>query len=355
MSDSEKYKFNYIGPWGFHPPEPLSEHAPAPPGTNPPYLTSPELQKNGYHVEELNDGIYWVISCGYDTAFVVTDAGVIAIDAPPALGENMLAAIESVTDKPVTHVIYSHWHADHIGAASMYGANVKIIAHETTRELLERFPDPQRPIPNITFAKDYTLELGGVKLELSYKGLNHCPGNIFIYAPKQKVLVAIDIVSPGHTSFMHCDASENISGWLEAHDQILEYDFNYFVGGHITRWGTREDVITAREFFHDMLHYAWEVLEEMSTPEAAQGYIQSVGIDHVWVGVETYINSMANEITKRTLSKITSNGKKWTERLAGATSMTKYHAYSIVESTRLERTHKGYQKKGPIGTNKFIW
>ncbi len=318
-------------------------------GTNLPYITTDEYKKKGYHVEELKDGVYWVISGGYDAAFMVTSDGVIAIDAPPALGENMLAAIESITDKRVTHVIYSHWHADHIGAASMYGPNVKIIAHKITQELLIRFPDPQRPVPNITFEDNFILEVGGEKLELSYKGTNHCPGNIFIYAPKQKVLVAIDIVSPGHTSFMHCDASENISGWLQAHDQIFGVRFRLFRGRTHLPLGKREDVIAAREFFHDMLHYAWEVLEEMSIPEAAQGYITSVGLDHVWVGVETYINSMANEVTKRTLSKTTSNGKKWIERLAGATSMTKYHAYTIVESTRLERTHKGYQKKGPWG------
>jgi glyoxylase-like metal-dependent hydrolase (beta-lactamase superfamily II) len=206
-----------------------------------------------------------VTNGGYDAAFVRTGSGVIAIDAPPSLGENMLAAIEEVTDEQITHAVYSHWHSDHIGAASMYGPKVKIIAHDLTRELLARFPDPQRPLPTETFAKDATVEVGGVRLELAYKGANHCPGNIFIYAPKQKVLTKIDIVSPGSTTFMHCDASENISACIQAHDQILEYDFRAVVGGHITRWGTREDVLIAREYFHDMLAFADEALMEMST------------------------------------------------------------------------------------------
>jgi glyoxylase-like metal-dependent hydrolase (beta-lactamase superfamily II) len=113
----------------------------------------------------------------------------------------MLAAIKEVTDEPVTHVVYSHWHADHIGAAAVYGSKVKTIAHEKTRELLERWPDPNRPVPTETFAKDATLEVNGVKMELSYKGQNHCEGNIFIYAPKQKVLAAIDIFAPGWVPF----------------------------------------------------------------------------------------------------------------------------------------------------------
>ncbi|XKM40664.1 MBL fold metallo-hydrolase [Rhizobium ruizarguesonis] len=124
------------------------EHPADPPNYYPAYFTSERFQKLGYHVEELRGGFYWVTSGGYDAAFVVTDDGVIAIDAPPTIGENMLAAIEGVTDKPVTHVIYSHWHTDHIGAASVFGPNVEIVAHEITKELLERFPDPEPSDPD---------------------------------------------------------------------------------------------------------------------------------------------------------------------------------------------------------------
>jgi len=129
----------------------------------------------------------------------------------------MLAAIQAVTDKPVVKVIYSHWHSDHIGAASMYGSDVEFIAHEITHELLERFRSVAA-LPTLTFKGELVVELGGERLELSYKGANHCPGNIFIYAPKQKALTKIDIVSPGSCTFMHCDASENISGWIQAHE-----------------------------------------------------------------------------------------------------------------------------------------
>jgi glyoxylase-like metal-dependent hydrolase (beta-lactamase superfamily II) len=184
-------------------------------------LFLPDRLKKGYHVEEISDGVYWVSSGWYDCMFIRTGSGVIAVDAPPALGENLLAAIEEVTDEPVTHVIYSHWHADHIGAASVYGSKVKRIAHDKTRELLERFPDPNRPLPTETFSKDATLDVNGVKVELSYKGQNHSEGNIFIYVPKPKILAAIDIASPGWVTFRDCDSSENLSGYVQAFDQIL--------------------------------------------------------------------------------------------------------------------------------------
>src|SRR5215213_3553494 len=77
------------------------DHQPSPKQFQPAYLSSPDFQKKGYHVEELVDGVYWVTNGGYDAAFVCTGKGVIAIDAPPSLGENMLAAIEEVSDEPI--------------------------------------------------------------------------------------------------------------------------------------------------------------------------------------------------------------------------------------------------------------
>jgi len=330
------------------------EHAPSPKHFQPAYLGSPEFAKNGYHCEELRDGFYWVTSGGYDAAFLVTDEGVIAIDAPPILGENMLAAIEAVTDKPVVKVIYSHWHSDHIGAASMYGTEVEIIAHEITHELLARFPDPLRPLPTLTFKDELVVELGGERLELSYKGTNHCPGNIFIYAPKQKALTKIDIVSPGSCTFMHCDASENISGWIEAHAQILEYDFDFLVGGHIVRWGTRDDVLTSQEYFRDMQTHVDYALLEMFKPDALPVYFTSNPPEHYSVGVENMMSSSINYVIEQMLTMTTSTGEKWEERLAGVTVNTKYHAYTMLEATRLEKTHKGYQKRGTGGAGFFV-
>jgi glyoxylase-like metal-dependent hydrolase (beta-lactamase superfamily II) len=104
----------------------------------------------GYHAEEIADGVHWVTSGWYDCMFIRTGSGVIAVDAPPALGELLLTAIEEVTDEPVTHFIYSHWHADHVGAAAVFGPNVKRYGHEKARELLSRFPDPNRAPPTET-------------------------------------------------------------------------------------------------------------------------------------------------------------------------------------------------------------
>jgi glyoxylase-like metal-dependent hydrolase (beta-lactamase superfamily II) len=347
---SSKYGDFYAIPrWGF-PKQEAKDNVPSPAQFVPEYLNDPALLERGYYMEELGDGFYWV-TCpsGYHAAFMLTGEGVIVIDAPPTLGENLIAAIESVTDEPVAKVVYSHWHADHIGAASMFGPKVEYVAHDITRELLQRFPDPYRPVPTETFTSDAELELGGVRLELSYKGADHAPGNIYAWAPAQKVLTKIDIVSPGSVTFMHADASENISGFFQAHDDILSYDFKALVGGHISRWGTRADVEEAREYWHDVRDFADEAIKELSAPEVSKGFLTGLGREHQLVGAENWMNSMANYITEKTLTKKTSDGRTWPERLAGATPFTKYHAYTVMESSRLERTHHGYQRRGSGG------
>jgi hypothetical protein len=72
----------------------------------------PAIPPKGYLVEEIHDHLYWVTDGSYNTMFLVTDKGVVAVDAPPSLGQKYLRAIAEVTDKPVNYLIYSHAHID---------------------------------------------------------------------------------------------------------------------------------------------------------------------------------------------------------------------------------------------------
>ena len=88
----------------------------------------PAIPAKGYLVQEIRDHLYWVTDGSYNAMFLVTDKGVVAVDAPPSIGKNYLKAIAEVTDKPVTYVIYSHAHIDHIGAAGIFPKNTTFIA-----------------------------------------------------------------------------------------------------------------------------------------------------------------------------------------------------------------------------------
>lgn len=101
--------------------------------------------------------------------FLVTQEDVVVIDAPPAIGDKIFAAVSNVTDLPITHLIYSHAHKDHIGAANLF-ENVTIIAHNETAKILAERNDTNRPVPDMSFSKEMNLPIGDQGLQLLYPG-----------------------------------------------------------------------------------------------------------------------------------------------------------------------------------------
>lgn len=203
----------------------------------------------GYFVAEIADGIYWLMGSQYQAMFLTTGEGVIVIDAPQPIGESYLAAIREVTDEPVTHQIYSHSHGDHIGAAGIFPQGIEVIAHQNVVGQL-----PNVPNPTITFEDSYTLEVGNQLLELSYVGTPHSVGDIVIHAPRQKVLMIVDLFHPGSAPFGGFGATIDLGAHLQAHDVILEnFDFDWLVAGHTQILGTKAHLETNKAFTLSML------------------------------------------------------------------------------------------------------
>lgn len=279
----------------------------------------------GYLVEEIKDGLYWVTDGAYQVMFLTTGQGVIAVDAPPSIGENYLQAIAEVTDEPVTHVIYSHTHNDHVGAMMMFPDDATYISHQEVADTLSKRNDPNRPVPSVTFEDTYTLEVGNQKLELDYYGPMHEPGNIFIYAPDQKVLMLVDVVFPGWTPFKDLAMAQDVPEFLAAHDKILEYDFDTYIGGHLTRLGTSEDVQIQKEYFQDIQESAAKANQNISFMTIGQ----EVGFSNPWLVFQIYADSITQQCTDEIIPK-------WIDRLGGVDLFTYDHCWKISESQRID-------------------
>src|SRR5205807_6230365 len=105
-----------------------------------------------------------------------------------------------------------------------------------TAEMLSVYPDPERPVPTITFADErYTLNVGDQRFELIYPGPNHESGNILVWVPQEKLAVMTDVVIPGWVPYRGWGNADYIPGMLKAHDEILKLDFDTYVGGHVYR------------------------------------------------------------------------------------------------------------------------
>jgi glyoxylase-like metal-dependent hydrolase (beta-lactamase superfamily II) len=144
----------------------------------PEFALGPEIPDSGYRVTELGGGAYGITSGLVNTMFLVTKKGVVVVDAPPDLGEKLLMGIEEVTPKPITHLIYSHAHADHIGSAHLLAQDgVTILAHEFTARFINEAHDGNRPAPNEIFSGTRSeLTIDGNRPVLEYTGEWHQAG-----------------------------------------------------------------------------------------------------------------------------------------------------------------------------------
>lgn len=185
-----------------------------------------------------------------NAAFVVTPAGVVVIDAlgSPALAARLAAEIRKLTPKPITHVIVTHYHADHIyGLQAFKALGAHIIAHraakaylnsETARLRLEVSRQELAPWVNndthLVEADEWidaekSLTVGDVEFQIKPVGPSHTPEDLAVYLPSEKVLFAGDLVFRSRIPYVGQADSRH---WIAALDKLLAFDATVIVPGH---------------------------------------------------------------------------------------------------------------------------
>ena len=302
----------------------LPDYAPVPRSA-----LGPALNSQGYYVGRVERNLYWVTDGVYQSAFLTTRDGVVLLDAPPTIGHNLQRAVDEIAavngvSNTVTHLIYSHHHADHVGASSLFDKKVVRIGHEETRRLLLRDDDAARPTPDEIFQDRRTLEIGGERIELAWQGSNHSPDNIYIHLPGHDTLMLIDIVNVGWAPFAVANLSENIPGYIEASAKALSYPWKHFIGGHMGRLGTRADVTVHQEYIADIVA---NIKIAMSTVDPTP-YFQKYG-ENAWAAVKGYLDAISDTAAAPVI-------EKYTGVLAAADVYTANTVFWIMESMRLD-------------------
>ena len=294
----------------------------------------PAINDHGYCVSNIGGSLYWVTDSVYQAMFLTTNAGVVLVDAPPTIGYNLYRAIDEATaisGKPrrVTHLVYSHSHADHIGAAAIFGADIERIGHLETRRLLSRADDPSRPPPTVTFTDNYELDIGGERLELAFRGPNHSPDNVFIFAPDYDTLMVVDVVYPGWAPFRSLGLCQDTQGWFRAHDQALGYPFETLVAGHVGRLGTRDDVVIQKSYLADLSDSTREAMATFGPPP-----VEAVYGSNIWASSKDY----TERVSRRAAGPVVA---KYLHTLAGADVYTITHATAMLDTLRRDRGELG--------------
>ena len=284
-------------------------------------------QEKEYDVKEIKSGVYVVSSNGYNVMFLVTGDNVVVIDAPPAIGDNILKAISEITNETVGHLIYSHAHKDHIGAAHtivQQDPDIKIIAQNETADILKMRNDPNRPIPTITFVDNTTMNVGNTTIQLTYPGPYHQRGNIFIYLPEQKVLMAVDQLTPGEVPWKHLDVTPEVPALEKSYDQALAYDFDVYVPGH-GKTGTKEDISMQKEYVNDLKNYSQLALANVNYTEATK----NIDKQNNAAATEAYFNALTDICVNKM-------DNKWKGKLNGVGVWTDEHCEKMIQSIRVD-------------------
>jgi glyoxylase-like metal-dependent hydrolase (beta-lactamase superfamily II) len=302
----------------------------------PPSALGPALNDQGYYVGRVERNLYYVTDGVYQSAFLTTADGVVVFDAPPSIGGNLRRAVDQVTaangvTSQVTHLVYSHHHDDHTGAASLFGGDVTRIGHQQTRRLLQRDNNPARPAPEITFADSYTLQVGGERAELAWHGPNHSPDNIYIHFPGHDTLMFIDVVNAGWVPIYNVNLSEDVIGYIAAPAIALSYPWTHFICGHLGRLATRDDVATHQAYIADIEASAKEALTAVDPVP----FYMAAG-QNAWAGVKAHLDT----VTERAAAPVIA---KYTGVLAAADigEFTYTTTFQIMQSLRLDRGPSG--------------
>jgi len=309
----------------------LPDYAPIPQSA-----LGPALNDQGYYVGRVERNLYWVKDNSYQAAFLATPDGVVLFDAPPSIGHNLQRAINEITTaegltNTVTHLVYSHHHADHTGASFLFGHDVMRIGHEETRRLLLRDNNPDRPAPDITFADRYTLEVGGERVELAWHGPNHTPDNTYIHFPGHDTLMLIDIVNAGWVPLYNLNLSEDVIGYMGAPAIALSYPWTHFICGHLGRLATRDDVAVHQQYIADIEASSKEALASVNP---VPYYV--AGGANVWAGVKAHLDAVTERAAAPVIAKYT--GVLGAADIAEFTYTT---TFQIMQSLRLDSGPSG--------------
>ncbi len=201
-------------------------------------------------------------------SFIVTDQGVVVINA----GDNYLLAqslhneIRNITDQPVKYVILENGQGH-----AMLGSNywqeqgAEIVAHVDTRTEIQEHGynsfnnmkegrrdkgmNTRLVEPDIVFEDQYVIELGGERIEALYLGPAHSPGDISVWLPRQKLVIAGDIAF--HERLLPVMEHTDTAAWIETWEAFEALGATKIIPGH----GGPTDYDEVRKYTLDYLAY----------------------------------------------------------------------------------------------------
>ena len=163
---------------------------------------------NVAQIEKVKDNLFMITGGGGNTAAYITANGVVLVDTKLAnWGQAILDKVRTVSDKPITHIINTHTHGDHVGSNEFFAPSVEIVAQANTSANMAKMknfatPETKHGMPDQTFTDKMTVLSGKEAIDLYYFGPGHTNGDAFVVFRELRTMHAGDIFASKGTPLL---------------------------------------------------------------------------------------------------------------------------------------------------------
>ncbi len=242
-------------------------------------LPGSDFEGPAFEFEQVREDIYQArgtgaVAVGANAAIIINDDDVLVVDShiSPAAAAALIDELRSITDKPVRYVVNTHFHFDHAHGNQIYPADVQVIGHEFTREMLanggsvgrtyQRFQEAMASQPgyvegqegmtptppSTTLSERMTLFRGGREIRLLFFGRGHTGGDVVVHLPTERVLISGDLLLPG-VPFM---GDGFPADWVETLEELKALTFDVIIPGHGRPFSDRDKIDHLQAYLRDL-------------------------------------------------------------------------------------------------------
>ena len=278
-----------------------------------------------HRFEKVADGVYYAtatgsVTIGSNAAVIVNDDDVMLIDPgiSAAAATAFLADVKTLTNKPVKYVVDTHYHYDHAFGNQVFGPDVTIIGHDTTRRRLsgpgslkertyltnstaaiasrftllkqqiseakdakeraiyerqlaihQQYADEQPKLkptpPNATLSRDMTLHRGSREIQIRFFGRAHTDGDIVVFLPRERMVATGDMI----TSALSYTGDAYVEEWPATLEGVLSLDFDTVLPGHGTVFKGKDHIRNLQAYWRDFYQQATALRKQGVSPDEA--------------------------------------------------------------------------------------
>lgn len=242
------------------------------------WLEVAHAQDNSFKAREVGKGLVSVSRGIYSSGFWIGSSDVVVFDpTSEEFSKLMLGEIRKRTKLPISYVIYSHNHWDHISGAKVFAdEGAQIVAHKEAADHIR--PNPSVARPTLIWSGDIaSLHTAGGDLVLHYVGPSHGKGMTVTEIPAAKAVFVTDLVVAKRVGFMDLPDFD-LEGWLNSLNEIEKIDFKVILVAHDFGGGAilgREAVVEQKQFLIDLMAAVGDSFKSGATMETLGDEVKS--------------------------------------------------------------------------------